>query len=99
MVPPEAVVLGGAALWLGAAFVTGVPWGRVPSEFPFLFSVIGIIGSLIGVTGWVPEAIDVWLTLGAVALYAITPVVFTIWLLHRYDPEDRSPNNPRTMTD
>lgn len=99
MVPPEAIALGGAALWILAALVTGVPRGRVPSEFPFLFAVIGVIGSTIGVTEWVPATVDIWLTLGAVVLYALTPIIFTGWLLYRYDDEQRDPNNPRTMTD
>lgn len=98
-ISPEAITLAGAALWILAAFVTGLPRGRVPSEFPFLFSIIGIIGSALAVTEWTPAPVDIWLTFGAIALYALMPIVFTAWLLHRYDDEEgHSDDNPRTVT-
>lgn len=96
---PEVVILFGAFLWLGAALVTGLPRGYIPSEIPFLFAVISAIGALIGVSEWVPETVDVAFTFAAATLYLVTPVVFTIWLLHRYDPNDNEGRDgPKTIT-
>lgn len=96
----EAVALVGGALWVLAAIVTGVPRGRVPSEFPFLFAVVGMVGALVGTGELVAEPLDIWVTGLAVLIYAIAPVVFAGWLLHRYDPDDDNEDRdgPKTIT-
>lgn len=93
---PETVVLFGAAFWAGAALATGVPKRRFPSQFPALFAIIAFIGSLIGVTELLPEEIDVAVTILAVMLYAVTPVVFS-WHLYRVYPSKASPRSNQQL--
>lgn len=95
---PETIALFGGALWLAAAFATGVPYRRFPSIFPLLFSVFALIGSLIGVTEMVPETIDTLFTLIAVSLFAITPVAL-VWILYQRYPSDPPPDKPRRLGD
>ena len=98
MVEPETIVLFGAALWLAAAFATGLPYRRIPSVFPLLFSVFALIGSMIGVTELLPESLDQLLTFVAVFLFAATPVVL-VWYLYREYPQPPPPNRPRELGD
>lgn len=94
---PEIIVLLGAAFWVGAALATGIPQHRFPSEFPLLFAVIAAVGSLIGVTEMVPASVDIALTILAVVLYAITPIVFA-WHLYRvYPSQDRTNSTNRQL--
>lgn len=93
---PETIVLFGAAFWAGGALATGVPKRRFPSEFPLLFAVIAVIGSLIGVTELLPEDIDIAVTILAVVLYAITPIVFS-WHLYRIYPSQQTPRSKRQL--
>lgn len=96
---PETIILFGAAIWVGAALVTGLPKQRaVPSQFPALFAIIGVIGSLIGVTELLPEDIDIALTLLAVLIYLVTPVVFS-WHLYRVYPPTNAPTNRQLNQD
>lgn len=93
---PETIVLFGAAVWAGAALATGIPKRRFPSEFPLLFAVIAVIGSLIGVTELLPEEIDIAVTLLAVVLYVVTPIGFS-WHLFRIYPSRSSPRNNQRL--
>lgn len=93
---PEMIVLTGATIWAGAALATGLPKRRFPSQFPFLFAVIAVIGSLIGVTELLPENIDIAVTLLAVLLYAATPIVFS-WHLFRVYPSRSAPRNNQQL--
>lgn len=98
MVEPETIVLAGAAFWGAGAFLTGVPAGRIPPEFPFLFTVIAIIGSLIGVTEMLPETLDIAVTLLAVVAFALTPLAATVMLYARYPPNP-PPSRPRSLNE
>lgn len=99
IVQPETIVLLGAALWAGAALATGLPKRRaVPSQFPALFATICFIGSLIGITERLPENLDIALTLLAVILYVVTPVVFA-WHLYRVYPPTNAPTNRQLNQD
>lgn len=93
---PETIALFGAALWLGAAFATGLPYRRFPSAFPLLFSTFAVIGSLIGVTEMLPEEIDILFTFIAVVLFAVTPVI-AVWHLYNRYPESEPPQKPRQL--
>ena len=81
---PESIIFFGASLWAFAGFVTGVPDNGVPSGYPFLFFTIATIGGIIGITEFVPERVDVWLTFLAAILFVVTPVAFTLYLLEEY---------------
>lgn len=97
MAQPETIILVASALWMSAAFVTGVPnKGRFPPEFPALFSIIAFIGVLIGITETVPETLDVIFTFFGVLVFAVTPVVFTAHLYRRYPPNP-PPGKPRHL--
>lgn len=93
---PETIVLFGAAFWAGAALATGIPKKRFPSEFPALFAAIAVIGSLIGITELLPEDIDIAVTLLAVVLYVVTPIVFS-WHLFRVYPARDSPRDNQQL--
>lgn len=94
----EEAALLGAFLWGGAALLTGGVHGLAPSEIPFVFTVMTVIGALIAATGWTPARIDIWLFGLAAALYVLTPVALTAWLLRHNEAEDRDPENPKTIT-
>lgn len=93
---PETIVLFGAAIWAGAALATGIPKRRFPSEFPLLFATIAVIGSLIGVTELLPEEIDIAVTILAVLLYVVTPIVFS-WHLFRIYPSQDTPRHNQQL--
>lgn len=94
----DTLALIGAMLWGGAAIVTGVPRGLVPSEIPFLFTVPAIIGGLLGLTGWTRSTTDEWLILLAISIYVLAPVVLAAWILHARSAEQRDNGNPKTIT-
>lgn len=83
---PETVLLVAGIIWITAALATGLPDKRFPSEFPFLFSIVGFIAALIGVTELVPENVDILLTAIGVTLFAITPIIVTVKLYRAYPP-------------
>lgn len=87
---PETIVLAAGMFWMAASLATGLPHKRFPSEFPFLFALITVVSAMIGVTELVPESIDNLLTMTAVILFAVTPILITLKLYQAYPPHPDS---------
>jgi hypothetical protein len=89
-IEPEQILIIAAFIWGLAAIATGYPRNRFPTEFPFFYSVIAIITTMIGITEYVTEAADVLLTFIAVGLFTLTPIILTIRLYQAYPSTEKT---------
>lgn len=94
---PDLVLLVASALWAAAALVTGLPHRRIPSEFPFLFSLISACAAFVGFGDFLGPDGDTLLTIIGVLLFTITPVIITIQLFRSYPPQESA--GAKTVSD
>lgn len=88
---PDHVLLIASGLWVGAALATGLPDRRIPSDYPFLFSLIAACAALVGFGDFLPPSGDAVITILGVLLFAVAPIIMTAKLYYSYPPAGKRP--------